>query len=63
MEWVTLPPAAPGIVLSKEHGVVAVDEVIALEANDMPSSPLLTVKPLNDNIICENGTAAEFSDQ
>lgn len=43
MEWATLPPAAPGIVLPKGRGdgVVAVDGVIMLEANYMPRSPVL----------------------
>ncbi len=42
MEWATLPPAAPGIVLPKGRGdgVVAVDGVIMLDANYMPSSPV-----------------------
>jgi leucyl aminopeptidase (aminopeptidase T) len=44
MEWATLPPAAPGIVLPKGRGdgVVAVDSVMMIaEANFMPSSPVM----------------------
>ncbi|MFT4797637.1 MAG: leucyl aminopeptidase (aminopeptidase T) [Candidatus Azotimanducaceae bacterium] len=43
MEWATLPPAAPGIVLPKGagNGVVAVDSVMMLDdANYLPKSPV-----------------------